>query len=116
MPVELEGIGMYKLMEMNEISLMQSCSSSRKSGPFSDQLPPIWFSVPSSVWFRLIPAVCGDYVGYPRPSVYNKLAHFSLTVNGTYMYTVSYAGYDYVQLSMDEGYLTEFRIAVTDQP
>lgn len=49
-----------------------------------------------------------------RPPVYNKSAHFSLKVNGTYMYTVSYAGYDYVQLSM-EGYLTEFRIAVTDQ-
>lgn len=32
------------------------------------------------------------------------------------MYTVSYAGYDYVQLSMDEGHPTEFRIALTDEP
>jgi VCBS repeat-containing protein len=51
-----------------------------------------------------------------RPSVYNKSAHFSVKVNGTYMYAVSNAVYDFVQLSMDEGYITEFRIAVTDQP
>ena len=63
----------------------------------------------------LVAGVCGDYVSYPRPSIYTKSAHFSLKVNGTYMYTVNYAGYDYVQLSMDEGYSTEFRIAVTDQ-
>ena len=74
------------------------------------------FSSVLSLVSILIPAVCGGYIGYPRPSVYNKSTHFSLTVNGTYMYTVSYAGYDYVQLSMDEAYLTEFRIAVTDQP
>lgn len=59
---------------------------------------------------------CGDYVSYPRPSIYEKSAHFSLKVNGTYMYTVSYNDYDYVQLSMTEGHPTEFRIAVTDEP
>jgi polygalacturonase len=59
--------------------------------------------------------VSADAVSYPRPSIYDKSAHFSLKVNGTHMYTVSYAGFDYVHLSMDEGYPTEFRIAVTDQ-
>ncbi|KAH8703770.1 pectin lyase-like protein [Talaromyces proteolyticus] len=53
------------------------------------------------------------FISYPRPSIYSKSAHFSLKVNGTYAYTVSYDGYDYVQLSMDEGYATEFRIALT---
>ena len=62
----------------------------------------------------LIVSIQGSYVTY-RPSLYGKSAHYSLKVNGTYMDTVNYAGYDYVQLSMDEGHPTEFRIAVTDQ-
>ncbi|KIM96089.1 hypothetical protein OIDMADRAFT_20962 [Oidiodendron maius Zn] len=37
----IKGNGEYKLMEMDKTSLMQSDSSSRKSGPFSAQLPPI---------------------------------------------------------------------------
>ncbi|CRG91875.1 hypothetical protein PISL3812_08929 [Talaromyces islandicus] len=61
----------------------------------------------------LIASIHASFVSYPRPSIYNKSAHFSLKVNGTYTYTVSYAGYDYVQVSMDEGYETEFRIALT---
>ncbi|KAH9437464.1 hypothetical protein MCOR27_007234 [Pyricularia oryzae] len=56
------------------------------------------------------------YVSYPRPSIYTKSAHFSLKVNGTYVNTTNYAGYDYVHISMDQGYRTEFRIAITDQP
>jgi polygalacturonase len=59
--------------------------------------------------------VSGAVVSYPRPSVYNKSAKYSLKVNGTYMYTVSYAGYDYVQLSMDQGYATEFRVAAVQE-
>ncbi len=47
----------------------------------------------------LIASVSAGYISYPRPSLYSKSAHFSLKVNGTDMYTVSYAGYDYVQLS-----------------
>lgn len=54
-------------------------------------------------------------MSYPRPDIYNKSAKYSLKVNGTYMYTVSYAGYDYVQLSMDQGYATEFRIAAVQE-
>ncbi|OCL02432.1 glycoside hydrolase family 28 protein [Glonium stellatum] len=50
-------------------------------------------------------------VSYPRPSIYNKSYWYSLTVNGTNMYTVSYAGYDYVHLSMTKGDATKFRIA-----
>ncbi|QKX62789.1 uncharacterized protein TRUGW13939_09954 [Talaromyces rugulosus] len=61
----------------------------------------------------LISSIHASFVSYPRPSIYDKSAHFSLKVNGTYAYTVSYAGYDYVQVSMDEGYDTEFRIALT---
>ena len=57
----------------------------------------------------------GKFVGYPRPSIYEKSAHFSLKVNGTDMYTVGYAEYDYVQLSMDEGYSTEFRVGLLDE-
>ncbi len=72
-------------------------------------------TVVTALWL-LIATVRGGYVSYPRPSLYTKSAHFSLKVNGTYMYTVNYAGYDYVQLSMDEGHPTEFRIAITDQP
>ncbi|TPX16241.1 uncharacterized protein E0L32_003890 [Thyridium curvatum] len=63
----------------------------------------------------LAATVQGGYVGYPRPSIYSKSAHFSLKVNGTDMYTVSYAGYDYVQFSMDEGYDTEIIIEARDQ-
>lgn len=63
----------------------------------------------------LVIATVGDYVGYPRPSIYEKSAHFSLRVNGTQMYTISYAGYDYVQVSMDEDYDTEFRIRTLSQ-
>lgn len=55
----------------------------------------------------------GEWVDYDRPSIYEKSAHYSLKVNGTYAKTVSYAGYDYVHLSMDEGPRTEFRIAAT---
>ncbi|RDL42475.1 Glycoside hydrolase family 28 protein [Venustampulla echinocandica] len=55
--------------------------------------------------------VSGAAVSYPRPSIYDKSAKYTLKVNGTYMYTVSYAGYDYVQLSMDQGHATEFRIS-----
>ena len=53
-------------------------------------------------------------ITYPRPSIYQKSAHFSLSVNGTDIYTVSYAGYDYAQLTMTEGQETEFKITVTD--
>ena len=57
-------------------------------------------------------ALCSaSAVSYPRPDLYKTSPWFSLKVNGTYMYTVNYAGYDYVQLSMDEGHPTEFRIA-----
>ncbi|RYP28447.1 hypothetical protein DL767_007208 [Monosporascus sp. MG133] len=59
--------------------------------------------------------VYGDVVRYPRPSIYDKSAHFGLKVDGIDMYTVSYARYDYVQLSMDEGSPTEFRIRTLDK-
>ncbi|KAG8158136.1 hypothetical protein KVR01_011897 [Diaporthe batatas] len=62
----------------------------------------------------MIAAVSGEVVRYERPSIYAKSAHFGLMVNGTDMYTVSYARYDYVQLSMDEGIPTEFRIRKLD--
>ncbi|RYP19043.1 hypothetical protein DL767_009715 [Monosporascus sp. MG133] len=63
----------------------------------------------------MMATVYGDVVGYPRPSIYDKSAHFGLKVNGIDMYTVSYARYDYVQLSMDEGSPTEFRIRTLDR-
>ncbi|CAM1510747.1 Fc.00g082600.m01.CDS01 [Cosmosporella sp. VM-42] len=63
----------------------------------------------------LIATVRGSAVSYPRPSIYSNSGFFGLTVNGTSMYTVSYAGYDYAQLSMDEGYPTEFRVRISDQ-
>lgn len=63
----------------------------------------------------MVSLVSADAVSYPRPSIYDKSAHFSLKVNGTYMYTVSYAGFDYVHLSMDEGCPTEFRIKAMDE-
>lgn len=65
-----------------------------------------------SLWFWL---ASGAVVSYPRPAIYNKSAKYSLKVNGTYMYTVSYAGYDYVQLTMDQGHATEFRIAAVQE-
>ena len=52
---------------------------------------------------------------YPRPSLYSASTHFDFTVNGTEVYTVGYAGYDYAQLSMDEGYATEFVISLSDE-
>ncbi|KAI5867526.1 pectin lyase-like protein [Durotheca rogersii] len=53
----------------------------------------------------MIATVCGKV----------KSAHFGLKVDGTDMYTVSYARYDYVQLSMEEGKPTEFRIRTLDK-
>lgn len=62
-----------------------------------------------------ISAVLGGYVSYPRPSIYKKSNIFSLKINGTYMYTVGYTTeYDYVQLSLDEGPETEYRISLND--
>lgn len=55
--------------------------------------------------------VSGTVISYPRPTIYNKSAFYTLKVNGVYQYTVSYAGYDYVQISMSEGTATEFRIS-----
>jgi len=63
-----------------------------------------------------VSSVLGGFVTYPRPDIYTKSAHFSLKVNGTFMNTVNYAGYDYVQFSMSEGYNTEIRIELMDQP
>ena len=63
----------------------------------------------------MLATVCGEVVRYPRPSIYEKSTQFGLKVDGTDMYTVSYyAGYDYVQLSMDEGTTHEFRIRILD--
>lgn len=69
-----------------------------------------------AVIVTVISSDCGSYVSYPRLSIYTKPAHFSLKVNGTSMYTVNNTGYDYIQLSMDQGHGTEFRIAITDYP
>ncbi|CAG9974742.1 unnamed protein product [Clonostachys byssicola] len=63
----------------------------------------------------LVSSAYCEVVRYERPSIYDKSAHFSLQVNGTEMYTVSYAGYDYVHLSMDQGHPTEFRIKTLSQ-
>ncbi|RDL32393.1 Glycoside hydrolase family 28 protein [Venustampulla echinocandica] len=54
----------------------------------------------------------GKVVGYERPSIYPKSGMYSLWVNSTAMQIVAYSGYDYVQLSMSEGYPTEFRLRV----
>ncbi|KAH7322664.1 pectin lyase-like protein [Stachybotrys elegans] len=63
----------------------------------------------------LFVAVIGDGISYPRPNIYVKSPHFSLKVNGEYMYTVNYAKYDYVHFSMDEDVDNEIRIrAVTE--
>lgn len=62
----------------------------------------------------MVATVSGEVIRYKRPSIYDKSAHFGLMVNGTDMYTVSYARYDYVHLSMDEGNPTEFRIRKLD--
>lgn len=75
----------------------------------------MFFKKGLAVLSLLVATVCGNAVSYPRPSIYNKSAHFSLRVNGVQMYTVSYAGYDYVQLSMDAGQSHEFRIETLSQ-
>lgn len=70
------------------------------------------FTLLLSLCFAL---VSGEVISYPRPAIYNKSAKYSLKVNGTYQYTVSYAGYDYVQVSMTEDHYTEFRIAAVQE-
>ncbi|KAI1825052.1 pectin lyase-like protein [Xylaria intraflava] len=74
------------------------------------------FKLVVTVASLLMPAVCGEVVRYPRPPIYQKSAYFGLKVDGTDMYTVSYADYDYVQLSMDEiqDAPKEFRIRLLD--
>ncbi|PVI00788.1 glycoside hydrolase family 28 protein [Periconia macrospinosa] len=55
-----------------------------------------------------------EWVGYDRPSVYSKSSQYTVKVNGTAAKTVDFidGGYDYVQLSMTEGFPTEFRIGI----
>lgn len=66
-----------------------------------------------SLW---IATVCCGIVSYPRPSVYTKSEEFALKVAGTEMYTVNfYEGYDYVQLSMDEGQPIEYRLRLLNR-
>jgi len=56
-----------------------------------------------------------EAVSYPRPSIYEKSANYTLKINGTYQYTTNYVGYDYVQISMSEGQPTGFRISAPTQ-
>ena len=62
----------------------------------------------------LVTTVYGGIATYKRPSLYGSSGFFDLSVNGTAVYTVSYDGYDYAQLSMDEGFATEFKVTVSD--
>lgn len=55
-------------------------------------------------------AVSATVVSYPRPSIYEPSDTYALRVNGVFQYTVSYSGYDYVQISMSEGEPTEFSV------
>lgn len=66
-----------------------------------------WIFALCTLWTSLTSAVV---VSYPRPPIYNESAEYSVKVNGVPINTTSYAGYDYVQLSMTEGISTEFRI------
>ncbi|KLU92222.1 hypothetical protein MAPG_11168 [Magnaporthiopsis poae ATCC 64411] len=75
-----------------------------------------WSDIVAVALLCLATIANAKYVSYPRPPIYTKSAHFSLKVNGSYVNTINYAGYDYVHISMDQGYRTEFRIAITDQP
>ena len=53
--------------------------------------------------------VSATVVSYPRPSIYDVSATYALKVNGVFRDTVSYFGYDYVQISMSDGQPLEFR-------
>lgn len=53
-------------------------------------------------------------ISYPRPSIYAKSNTYALRVNGVFQYTVNYAGYDYVQISMTEGEPVEFSVRAND--
>ncbi|KAK3215171.1 hypothetical protein GRF29_19g2469142 [Pseudopithomyces chartarum] len=59
----------------------------------------------------ILPLVMSQWIDYDRPSIYSKSSQYTIKVNGTYAQTVTSDNYDYVQLSMAEGYPTEFRIA-----
>lgn len=50
-----------------------------------------------------------------RPSLYTKSTTYTLKVNGTYQTTIAYTGYDYVQLSMDQGYSTQFVLTASNE-
>jgi hypothetical protein len=54
--------------------------------------------------------VSSEIVKYPQPSIYPKSGNYILTVNNTQIYPVAYSGYDYVQLSMSQGYATKFTV------
>ncbi|TPX12707.1 uncharacterized protein E0L32_000884 [Thyridium curvatum] len=59
-------------------------------------------------------SVCASVTTYPRPALYSASTDFSLTVGGTSVPTVKfYDGYDYAQLSMDEGKDTEYKITLS---
>jgi hypothetical protein len=60
----------------------------------------------------LLSLVSAEWVDYDRPSIYSKSTQYTVKVNGTYAKTVSYTGYDYLQISMTEGPNTEFRVAI----
>ncbi|CAI6339129.1 unnamed protein product [Periconia digitata] len=55
-----------------------------------------------------------EWVGYDPPSIYSKSTQYTVKINGTEAKTIDHldAGHDYVQLSMTEGYPTEFRIGI----
>jgi hypothetical protein len=49
------------------------------------------------------------FISYPCPLLYEVSSLFLLKINSTSVYTVDYYKlYNYIQLSIDEGYITEY--------
>lgn len=55
----------------------------------------------------------GAVVSY-RPSIYNASTQYSVKVNNVYQQTINYAGYDYLQMDLDEG--TTYTYIITAIP
>jgi hypothetical protein len=71
------------------------------------------FSKVTAVLGLLVTFTYCQITTYPRASIYPASEVFSLSVGGTAVPTISYyAGYDYAQLSMDEGGETSFNIII----
>lgn len=65
-----------------------------------------------TLWTAVVTA--GNVTTYEPPSIYKVSSVYELSVNDVKVPAVAYPGYDYAQLSMDEGQNTTFAVTLKD--